>query len=120
MANQNITTGRLIRQRRVRAKIKGTTSRPRLGVFRSNRRIYAFLINDEMGKMISQVSVTDVKSDSKDPFNKVRQATETGQAIAVLALAQGIKEVVFDRSGYRYAGRVKALAEGARQGGLIF
>ncbi len=120
MANQNTTKGRIIRKRRVRAKIKGTQNRPRLGVFRSNRRIYAFLADDESGKVIGQVSVADVKPDKKDPFTKIRQASETGQAIATLASAQGIKEVVFDRGGYRYTGRVKALAQGARQGGLIF
>ncbi len=120
MANQITIKGRMIRKRRVSAKIKGTKNRPRLGVFRSNRLIYAFLADDDAGKVIGQVSVTDIKPDKQNPFTKIRQANETGKAIATLALAQKIKEVVFDRSGYRYAGRVKALAEGARQGGLIF
>ncbi len=100
---------------RVRGKIFGTKSRPRLAVFRSNKYIYAQLIDDE-GK-VTLASATSLQTDSKV---KMEAATKTGEKLAENAKKQKISEVVFDRRGYRYHGRVKALAEGARKGGLIF
>jgi len=104
------------RHRRVRAKISGTKQRPRLCVFRSNKHIYAQLINDENGKIL--LSSSDLKIKKKG--NKTAMASEIGKIVAKIAVEKGFKEVVFDRAGYIYHGRVKALAEGAREGGLKF
>lgn len=104
------------RHRRVRAKISGTKERPRLCVFRSNQHIYAQLIDDESKKVL--LSSNDLKI--KKTEGKIIQALELGKAVAKEAVEKGIKEVVFDRAGYIYHGRVKALAEGAREGGLKF
>lgn len=104
------------RHRRVRAKISGTKQRPRLCVFRSNQHIYAQLIDDENGKILLSSSDLKIKKEG----NKTAMASEIGKAIAKTALEKGIKEIVFDRAGYIYHGRVKALAEGAREGGLKF
>ncbi|MEI6494673.1 MAG: 50S ribosomal protein L18 [bacterium] len=119
---------RQTRQRRVRAKISGTLECPRLAIFKSNSYIYAQLIDDVASKTI--VSACDVKTkktsrkDSKQAdkagFAKVDSAMNIGKEIAKLATAKGIKRVVFDRGGYQYTGRVKAVAEGARAGGLEF
>ena len=98
------------RQRRIRAKIKGTANRPRLCVFRSNQYIYAQLIDDENGKTLASI---------KGKAN-IKKAKETGKLIAQKAKEKKIEKVVFDRGGYKYHGRVKALAEGAREGGLKF
>lgn len=110
-----------IRQSRVRSKIFGTAERPRLSVFRSNRFIYAALIDDT--KAVTLMSVSDMK-DSKakanTTFGKVEKAEAVGKKIAELALAKGVKAVVFDRAGYRYTGRVAGVAKGARDGGLEF
>lgn len=120
------------RQGRVRAKISGTAACPRLSVFRSNRGIYAQIINDEIGKTLVSVSTSEihpVKSDNvgAKQFNRVKTkgkkiavSLELGKLIAKKAIAQGISRVVFDRNGYKYHGRVKALADGAREGGLKF
>lgn len=105
---------RQIRHRRVRAKINGTKDCPRLSVFRSHRHIYAQLIDDQKGKTLVSVS------DAKIKANKTVAAKEVGQTIAKGALDKKIKKAVFDRGGYRYHGRIKALAEGAREGGLKF
>ena len=101
---------RLRRHRRVRNKISGTAARPRLDVFRSAKHIYAQIIDDEQG-------VTLV-SDFNGNGGNVEAAAEIGKKIAAKALEKGITEVVFDRGGYVYHGRVKALADGAREGGL--
>src|SRR5215212_9758914 len=108
---------RLRRRRRVRAKVRGTTERPRLSVFRSNRGVNAQLIDDVEGRTIAAVNWTE--ADLKD-LQSMEQAKRVGAAIAERAKAAGIETVVFDRGGYRYHGRVKALAEGAREGGLRF
>jgi len=107
---------RIRRKGRVRAKVSGTAVCPRLTVFRSNRGIYAQIINDKIGKTIISVSAKEVKTKG----NKTAISSELGKLIAEKAVAKGIGRVVFDRNGYKYHGRVKALAEGARLGGLKF
>ena len=115
---------RVARQRRharVRAKVKGTASRPRLCVFRSLHHIYAQVINDVPGNTLVSASTLDseVKS-TTDGKAKTATSGLVGSLVAKRALSQGIKQVVFDRGGYKYHGRVKALAEAARQEGLQF
>ncbi|MBQ1696808.1 MAG: 50S ribosomal protein L18 [Bacteroidales bacterium] len=104
---------------RIRKKVQGTSERPRLCVFRSNRNIFAQLIDD-----VKQVTVVATSSRVKDiadqKVNKVEQARLVGKAIAEKAIAAGYSNVVFDRNGYLYHGRIKSLAEAAREGGLIF
>jgi large subunit ribosomal protein L18 len=107
---------RIRRKGRVRAKVSGTAACPRLSVFRSNRGIYAQIINDEIGRTIASVSSKEIKLTGK----KIEVSLELGKLIAQKALAKSVSRVVFDRNGYKYHGRVKALAEGARQGGLKF
>ena len=109
---------REIRHKRVRAKIIGTASRPRLSVFRSNKNVYVQLIDDEKGRTVIGLSQKTVKSKKK--MDKSSGAYETGKILAKAALEKGIKLVVFDRGGYIYGGRVKKVAEGAREGGLNF
>ncbi len=104
---------RLRRKRRTRAKIKGTIQRPRLSVFRSNRYTYAQLIDDEKGHTLVSASSRDFKN-----LSKVEAAKKVGEIIGEKALNLGIKEAVFDRGSYKYHGRVKAVAEGAREKGL--
>jgi len=110
------------RHKRVRAKIKGTASRPRLSVFRSNKHLYLQLIDDEKGRTIVSTSDIALKTGrkSKIKMTKTKLAFEIGKNLAELATKKKIKKVVFDRGGYAYHGRVKAAAEGAREGGLIF
>lgn len=103
--------------KRVRRIVKGTAERPRLVVFRSNMEIYAQLIDDKSGKTLLGHSSKDMKNLSG---NKVAKSKEVGIALAKTAAEKGISSVVFDRGGYLYHGRVKALAEGAREGGLQF
>jgi len=105
------------RHKRVRGKISGTADRPRLSVFRSNKNIYAQLIDDEKGKTLVSVKNSEVKSKK---IKKSEMAKELGMLIAKKAVEKNIKKAVFDRGGYKYHGRVKALAEGAREGGLEF
>src|SRR5215218_5515454 len=105
---------RLKRRRRVRAKVHGTAERPRISVFRSNRGIFAQLVDDEAGRTLA--SVNWIESDLRS-LKPMEQAAKAGQLLAERAKAAGIDTVVFDRGGYRYHGRVKALAEGAREGG---
>jgi large subunit ribosomal protein L18 len=103
---------------RIRKKIIGTASRPRLSIFRSSKDIYAQIIDDATGTTLASVS-----SRSKTlsvTGTKVEQSKQVGEAIAKAAIAKGVSAVVFDRSGYLYHGRVKSLAEGAREGGLQF
>ncbi|MFQ5446175.1 MAG: 50S ribosomal protein L18 [Saprospiraceae bacterium] len=104
---------------RVRNKIKGTATRPRISVFRSNKSIYCQLIDDRSGRTLATASTLE-KGFVSDGKNKTEQAREVGKVLAQKALAANITEVSFDRGGYLYHGRVKALAEGAREGGLKF
>jgi large subunit ribosomal protein L18 len=106
---------RLKRRRRVRAKVTGSAERPRISVFRSNRGIFAQLIDDEAGRTLASVSWTEAELRDLKPME---QAGRAGQLLAERAKAAGIDRAVFDRGGYQYHGRVKALAEGAREGGL--
>jgi len=108
---------RLKRRRRVRAKVQGSAVRPRISVFRSNRGIFAQLIDDDLGVTIASVQWTE---ESLRTLKPMEQASEAGKLLAARAKDAGIDTVVFDRGGYQYHGRVKALAEGARQGGLSF
>lgn len=103
---------------RIRKKVNGTASCPRLSVYRSNKAIYAQLIDDMSGNVIT--AANSALLTTGDTLNKVDQAKEVGKLIAERAKAGNIETIVFDRSGYLYHGRVKALAEGAREGGLIF
>lgn len=105
------------RKARIRAKIKGTVVRPRLSVFRSNRYTYAQIINDEKGKTLVATGENDLKLKSNSKTNKAKLI---GKTLAQKALKAGIKKVVFDRGSYKYHGRIKALAEGAREGKLKF
>jgi large subunit ribosomal protein L18 len=110
---------RLKIKKRVRAKVFGTSTKPRLSVFRSNNEIYAQLIDDTAGKtLLSFSSLT--KEVEKSKANKTDKSLAVGKQLAAAAIANGITKVVFDRNGYLYHGRVKSLAEGAREGGLIF
>jgi large subunit ribosomal protein L18 len=104
---------------RVRRKISGTTQKPRLSVFRSNTEIYAQLIDDETGKTLAAASSRE-KDIAAQKGTKVEKSKLVGAAIARKATELGLKDVTFDRSGYLYHGRVKAVAEGAREGGLLF
>ena len=108
---------RLKRRRRVRAKIHGSAERPRISVFRSNRGIFAQLIDDDSGRTLASVNWTESDLRSLKPME---QATKAGSLLAERAKAAGVETAVFDRGGYQYHGRVKALAEGAREGGLKF
>jgi large subunit ribosomal protein L18 len=108
---------RLRRRRRVRAKVQGTAERPRVSVFRSNRGISAQLIDDDAGHTLTAVNWTE--ADLRD-LTGAEQAKKVGELLAQRATAAGVQTVVFDRGGYQYHGRVKALADGAREGGLIF
>lgn len=102
---------------RIRTKIAGTTARPRISIFRSNKGIYAQIIDDVNGKTLAAASSQDLKNFSG---TKLANATEVGKLLASKAKSAGVESVVFDRGGYLYHGRVKALAEGAREGGLQF
>lgn len=104
-------------KRRVRGKISGSADLPRLSVYRSNKEIYAQLIDDKSGKTLAYASSRALQNKTG---NKTEVSTEVGKAIAERAKAAGIESVVFDRNGFIYHGRVKALAEGAREGGLKF
>jgi large subunit ribosomal protein L18 len=106
------------RHRRVRGKVRGTAERPRLMVFRSNRGIFAQLVDDDSGKTLAGASWLTLPKSFKG--DKSEQAREVGKAVAAAAKQAGVEEVVFDRGGYLYHGRVKALADGAREGGLRF
>jgi large subunit ribosomal protein L18 len=108
---------RLRRRRRVRAKVRGSAERPRMSVFRSNRGIAAQLIDDKAGRTIVAVRWTE---DDLRKLKPMEQAKRVGELVAERAKAAGVTAVVFDRGGYRYHGRVAALAEGAREGGLEF
>src|SRR3712207_3540565 len=108
---------RLRRRRRVRAKVRGTAERPRLSVFRSNRGIQAQLIDDVNGRTLAAVNWVEGELRT---LGRMEQAKRAGELLAERAKAAGVETCVFDRGGYRYHGKVKALAEGAREGGLSF
>jgi large subunit ribosomal protein L18 len=117
MSVQTRTQSRLRRRRRVRAKVSGTGERPRLAVFRSNRGVTAQIIDDVAGRTLAAVNWTE--ADIRD-LGRMEQAKRVGELIAQRAKDAGADTVIFDRGGYRYHGRVRALAEGAREGGLKF
>jgi large subunit ribosomal protein L18 len=108
---------RLRRRRRVRARVTGTSERPRLSVYRSNRGIFAQLIDDSKGNTLAAVNWIEPELRK---LTASAQAKRAGELLAERAKAAGVESVVFDRGGYKFHGRVKALAEGAREGGLVF
>ncbi len=118
----NVVEKRLRRlriRRRIRKKIRGTPDRPRLVVFRSNRYLYAQLIDDEAGRTLAQASSREAEI-ANQPLGRMERSRAVGRLLAERAKAQGITKVVFDRGGYKYHGNVRALAEGARENGLEF
>lgn len=108
---------KLKRHKRIRGKISGTKNRPRLCVFRSNKHIYAQLIDDRKGHVLLSASDLEIKNKK---VKKIDKAKDVGRLIAKKAKEKNIQKVIFDRSGYKYHGRIKSLAEGAREEGLIF
>jgi large subunit ribosomal protein L18 len=110
-------TGRDRRRRRIRKKISGSPERPRLTVFRSNKHIYAQVVDDLAGATIAQASSLGREG---EPSKKLDTAAAVGEAVAAACASKGVQKVVFDRNGYMYHGRVRALADGARKGGLQF
>ncbi len=114
------TVARVKRVRRIRKKIMGTAERPRLRVFKSNKHIYAQIIDDTVGRTLVTMSTIDKEFDAGEETAKVPAAKKVGEAIAARAKAAGITKVVFDRGGSLYHGRVKSLSDGAREGGLEF
>lgn len=111
---------RIRRHKRVRALVRGTLKRPRLSVFRSNIHIYAQLIDDVDGITLLAANDASVQKSRKAEEKKIANAFKVGEILAKKALEKGVSSVVFDRNGYKYHGRVKALAEGAKSGGLKF
>jgi len=121
MANNNRSEARIRRHRRVRKTIAGNESRPRLAVFRSLAEIYVQVINDADGVTLAAASTIDHELKSKvEGLKKTEQAKLVGELVAKRAKAKGITQVVFDRGGFRFSGRVKALADAARAAGLDF
>ena len=122
MGSMNIRQqARLKRKKRIRKKIHGTPQRPRLSVFRSAKHIYAQIIDDTGGRTLTAASTVDQQAKDAPKFkNKVAAANFVGKVVGERALNQGIKEVVFDRNGFLYHGRVESLSKGARKAGLIF
>jgi large subunit ribosomal protein L18 len=118
MSAPSVREARERRHRRVRGKVAGTAERPRLVVFRSNKGVTAQVVDDASGKTIAGASWVGLKKGFKG--TKTEQAAEVGKLVAAAATKAGIQTVVFDRGGYLYHGRVKALADGAREGGLQF
>lgn len=112
------TAQKITRQKRVRIKVKGRENRPRLSVFRSNKYIYAQIIDDSKGKTI--VGISEKNLSLKEKVSKTVRASELGKLLAKKAIAKKISEVIFDRGSYRYHGRVKEFAQGAKEGGLKF
>ena len=117
MADTSREAGRIRRHERVREKVRGSAARPRLAVYRSLTHIYAQLIDDDAGATLAAASSLETKDSAA---KKADRAKAVGAQLGLRAKAKGISEVVFDRGGYRYHGRVKALADGAREGGLQF
>ncbi|MGH7796031.1 MAG: 50S ribosomal protein L18 [Candidatus Binatia bacterium] len=121
MANKRVDSARLRRRARVRKKIVGTDDRPRVCVFRSSKHIYAQVISDDQGKTLVAVStLSDQLGDADKTSKGVALAKVVGLALAKLCKEKNITDVVFDRNGFLYHGRVKAVADGAREGGLRF
>jgi len=121
MANKSRSIARIRRHARVRKNLTGTPERPRLNIFRSIAEIYAQVIDDQSGNTLVSASSVDSELRSKmKGLNKSEQAKLVGQTVAERAKDKGITSVVFDRGGFRYMGRVKALADGARENGLQF
>lgn len=120
ISEKNPRLARVKRHLRVRKKVTGTADRPRLGVFRSLKHISAQIINDEIGQTLVSVSSLEKEIKDKGSLKKQACAEQVGAILAQRALAKGLKQVVFDRGGYRYHGRVAALAEAARKAGLQF
>lgn len=122
MANRIVkTTGLERRKIRVRKKVTGTTERPRLNIFRSNKHIYAQVIDDTKGMTIAAASTkTREVAGQAAKLKKAEAAKKVGEAVAKIALGKGIDKVVFDRGGYIYHGRIKSVADGARESGLKF
>jgi len=120
MANQTSRAARLMRHERLRKTLSGSPARPRLCVFRSLEHIYAQVIDDSAGTTLAQASTLDAELKTAADQAKMAQAELVGRTVAQRAIGAGIKEVVFDRGGYKYHGRVKALAEAARAAGLSF
>lgn len=118
MATNDPRQKRARRKRRIRKKVVGTAERPRLSVYRSNKHIYAQVIDDSASRSV--VGLSDRSEAAKTDGDKTARARALGLAIAKLCQDKGITKVVFDRNGYKYHGRVRALAEGAREGGLEF
>ena len=118
MPSLTVNEARLRRHRRIRGKVSGTADRPRLVVFRSNRGIEAQLVDDLEGKTLASANHLGLAKSFKG--DKSKQAEEVGKALAAAAKKAGVETCVFDRGGYLYHGRVKALADGAREGGLEF
>jgi large subunit ribosomal protein L18 len=109
---------RLKIKQRIRKRIRGTNERPRMTVFRSNKQIYVQLVNDQTGETVVSASSKNKEVADKKNINKSEQAKLVGKLVAERSLAKGINNVVFDRNGYLYHGRIKMLAESAREGGL--
>jgi large subunit ribosomal protein L18 len=121
MAEKNRSEARVRRHVRVRINLQGTQQRPRLSVFRSLSEIYAQIIDDKAGQTIVSASTIDQELRSKmEGLKKSEQAKMVGKMLAERAKGKGVQTVVFDRGGFKYSGRVKALADGAREGGLEF
>ena len=121
MANKSRSIARIRRHARVRKNLSGTSERPRLNVFRSIAEIYVQVIDDQSGRTLVSASSVDGELRNKmKNLNKTEQAKIVGQTVADRAKSKGITSVVFDRGGFRYMGRVKALADGARENGLEF
>jgi len=121
MTTKNRSEARLRRHQRVRGSVSGTEERPRLNVFRSLTHIYAQVIDDSSGQTLASASTVDAELKKQVAGKKkTEQAKLVGTTLAERAKAKGVKAVVFDRGGYKYHGRVKALADGAREGGLEF
>jgi large subunit ribosomal protein L18 len=122
MITKNRSAARRRLKRSIRLRLSGTTECPRLTVYRSLRHVYAQIVDDTQGKTL--VSVSDLSKDLREQFKEIKTQSSVGKLVGKLmaekALARNIKEVVFDRNGYRYHGVVKAMADGAREGGLKF
>lgn len=112
--------GRLVRHRRVRKKIYGTAARPRLAVFRSNKHVVVQLIDDDSGRTLASASTVEAEQRGQGNGSTVAAATRVGELVAERAKAAGVSQVVFDRGGFAYHGRVAAVAAAAREAGLEF
>lgn len=116
--NKKKNTKRMRLKKKIRTKVKGTEARPRLSVFRSNKFIYAQVINDMTGKTLAQAN--DIKMAKENKGTKTERAKEVGRTIGQICLKAKIDKVVFDRNGFKYTGRIKLVADEARAGGLVF